>query len=598
MRNRILLRWLSLVGLVLILAVTPLGSRAQGGVNVVINAVDSATFPLVKTNVTVIDAYGIPVPELDVSSFQAFEDGRQVSISTAAPVVSEEVPISIAVVIDVSGSMQGQPLEDAKQAAIAFIDNLGPQDWAAIIAFGEHVNLDEPFPQIDPAKEIDFSTDRNSLKVLIEGLDVPDVHARTPLYDAIYKAVRMTAQRPAGNRAVMIFTDGSERTPQEAASMLGPEAPVSEATRHGIPVFTIGLGDEIDETYLTNVATVTGGTYQRAPDSAALTQLFANVSDQLKLRYVLQYSSMADADGAEHGLQIKVTTTEGEGSNITTFVATPPEVPGLRLDFKEEETIEGTVSITPMIFHADPVDKVEYLIDGTSAFTTTLAPFTYVWDTTTWENVTHTLTIRVFDAEGDMGTAEVSLVVANPVVRGPLWPLVLGVLLVLGLLSGTYLVLMRHRPRGPTCRDCGRALDPTWQKCPYCGSPVRGPEPITAEAEVVRPGVAEEVTAEGLPSEELIAWLVVERGEHRGHQFRLGVGETTIGRAGTSDIVISDTTVSRSQAKVKLEKGDFYIYDLGATNPTRVNDKEITRHRLDQGDKVEIGDTVLVFKRI
>lgn len=593
MRTRILLRWLTLVGLVLLLAITPLGGSAQGVVNVIINAVDSADFPLVKTTVTVIDAYGIPVPELGVSSFEAFEDGKQVSIGSATPVVSEEVPISIAAVIDVSGSMQGQPLEDAKQAAIAFADKLGPQDWAAIIAFGEQVDLDEPFPQIDPAKEIDFTTDRNALKALIEGLDVPDVHARTPLYDAIYKAVRMTAQRPAGNRAVMVFTDGSERTPQEAASMLGSEAPVSEATRHGIPVFTIGLGEEIDETYLTNVATVTGGTYQRAPDSAALTQLFANVSDQLKLRYVLEYSSRAAADGAEHGLQIKVATTEGEGSNITTFVATPPEVPGVRLDFKKEQTIEGSVSITPMIFHADPVDKVEYLIDGTSVFTTTLAPFTYVWDTATWENVTHTLTIRVFDVEGDIGTADVSLVVANPVVRGPIWPAALGVVVVLGGLSAAYLFVRSRRPRGPTCRDCGRALDPTWQKCPYCGSPVTG-----AEAEVVRPRMAEEVTAEGLPSQELVAWLVVERGERPGHQFRLGAGETTIGRGGTNDIVISDATVSRNHAKVKLEKGDFYIYDLGATNPARVNDREITRHRLDQGDKVEIGDTVLVFKPI
>jgi len=39
------------------------------------------------------------------------------------------------------------------------------------------------------------------------------------------------------------------------------------------------------------------------------------------------------------------------------------------------------------------------------------------------------------------------------------------------------------------------------------------------------------------------------------------------------------------------------MYDLAATNPTRVNGQEITKQRLLDGDRVEVGDTVFVFKR-
>jgi pSer/pThr/pTyr-binding forkhead associated (FHA) protein len=89
----------------------------------------------------------------------------------------------------------------------------------------------------------------------------------------------------------------------------------------------------------------------------------------------------------------------------------------------------------------------------------------------------------------------------------------------------------------------------------------------------------------------------MEKGERVGQEFRLHEGDTSIGRAGTNDIVLEDPTVSRQQAKIRLEGDEFYIYDLGATNPTRVNGRVITKQKLADGDRVEMGNTVFVFKR-
>jgi pSer/pThr/pTyr-binding forkhead associated (FHA) protein len=46
-----------------------------------------------------------------------------------------------------------------------------------------------------------------------------------------------------------------------------------------------------------------------------------------------------------------------------------------------------------------------------------------------------------------------------------------------------------------------------------------------------------------------------------------------------------------------LEGSAFYVYDLAATNPTLVNDRPVSRYKLDEGDRIQLGDTILVFKR-
>jgi hypothetical protein len=112
--------------------------------------------------------------------------------------------------------------------------------------------------------------------------------------------------------------------------------------------------------------------------------------------------------------------------------------------------------------------------------------------------------------------------------------------------------------------------------------------PVADQTVVLKPAAAKA---------EHLAWLIITGGEMLGKSFRL-LDETTIGRAGTSDIILSDAALGRQQAKVKLEKDDFVIYDMAATNPTLVNGKPITTHRLKDGDKIELGQTTLTFLRV
>ncbi len=93
-----------------------------------------------------------------------------------------------------------------------------------------------------------------------------------------------------------------------------------------------------------------------------------------------------------------------------------------------------------------------------------------------------------------------------------------------------------------------------------------------------------------------VAWLVVRKGS-RGGQFGLSAGTNLLGRdASKCSIVIDDDAVSREHAKIRFEGGRFWIYDLGSRNGTFVNRTRVQRQMLMDGDEIQVGDTLLVFK--
>jgi pSer/pThr/pTyr-binding forkhead associated (FHA) protein len=100
-----------------------------------------------------------------------------------------------------------------------------------------------------------------------------------------------------------------------------------------------------------------------------------------------------------------------------------------------------------------------------------------------------------------------------------------------------------------------------------------------------------------------MAWFAVKSGPRAGHLYRLVPEATAIGRDSHNDIIVDDSAVSRQHAKVKLEPGpedekQFYIYDLATSNGTVVNGERIVKEALYDGDEIEIGRTVFVFKQI
>jgi pSer/pThr/pTyr-binding forkhead associated (FHA) protein len=100
------------------------------------------------------------------------------------------------------------------------------------------------------------------------------------------------------------------------------------------------------------------------------------------------------------------------------------------------------------------------------------------------------------------------------------------------------------------------------------------------------------------------AWLVLIDGIHAGHIFRLRPDSTVVGRDPAScDVVLDDPAVSRQHVKIRVDVDDedrkvFVIHDLATENGTQVNDEDIFKHTLTDGDRILIGQSRLVFKQV
>lgn len=100
---------------------------------------------------------------------------------------------------------------------------------------------------------------------------------------------------------------------------------------------------------------------------------------------------------------------------------------------------------------------------------------------------------------------------------------------------------------------------------------------------------------------ETFASLVILQGNEIGAQFNIRRNDLTIGRSSSADIMIKDKKISRSHANIKViyspekKKNIYHLFDLGSTNHVYVNGKQIQDHLLEDGDKIQIGDTILKF---
>ena len=174
------------------------------GLNVIINQIDVTSCSEIKAIVTVTDISGSPVIGLTASNVIVTVDNIKQSQITVKPVSSQIYsPMSVALTMDYSGSMSGQPVIDVQNAAAAFIAQMASGDQAEIIKFSTSVSVVQL-----------FTTDKTLLASVAQS-SWSGAGGSTALYDSIYQAVADTA-RQGGRMAVIAMTDS-----HDGASSLG-----------------------------------------------------------------------------------------------------------------------------------------------------------------------------------------------------------------------------------------------------------------------------------------------------------------------------------------------------------------------------------------
>ncbi len=588
-------------------------------------------FPIFTVNTSVVDRNGLPVSGLTPENFSFLEDSRAIRVENVN--VTQDAPISVCLAIDVSGSMVGPKMVSARNAAASFIDQMGPDDTACVIAFSDRIDVNSPLT-LNPPKELGFTGDRAALKQFIASLEA-DPQPGTPLYDSALKAIKLVASQPLGTRAVILFTDGKDERLSDDGTQVLPgsisarEDPSREAQAAHIPVFTIGLGD-VDADYLSSLAVQTGGRYQRADNPEQLTQLFGNIAAQLKSQYAVTYKTRLYPDDQDHILQMTVKTNNGQAETRTTFTLpkTIQAAPDVTLFYRDGETtrelstgqkLKGNVPIVPEIRTNEAISYAVFLIDDSPVFTQTLAPWNFVWNTgdeARYPLGLHIVKVRAYDERGQMGEASAGVETLRITLLETIDALPLAAKLgiaaiALVLIFGLAVLALRGRGTPP----------PTQQPPPDLRDTVSAPLPIQVPTiQEPRPFVSPRPSptqtmgtdfgssSEQPPAQQKtvilrqkpvsVAFLVMEQGEHVGREFVLQESETGIGRAADNDIVLSDPMVGRHQSKIKREGADLFLYDMGATNTTRINSAELRgRHKLVENDRIQVGNVVFVFKQ-
>ena len=272
------------------------------GLNVIINQIDASRCSEIKSIITVTDEPGSPVRELSVSNIIITEDNINKSPISVKPVSSLlYFPASIALTMDYSDSMNGQPLIDVQNATAAFVTRMGVSDQGEIIKFSSEVSVVQP-----------FVNDKTLLDKVAKSSWI-GTGGNTALYDSIYQAVADTA-RQGGRMAVIAMTDS-----HDGASSHGLDELINFAKQSGVPVFTVELGS-FDENGLKRIANETGGAYYYAHTSSDLQAIYLKLSEIINHQYVMAHNTV-HSDGLAHTMAIKATKNEASGKASKEYTA-------------------------------------------------------------------------------------------------------------------------------------------------------------------------------------------------------------------------------------------------------------------------------------
>jgi Ca-activated chloride channel family protein len=240
----------------------------------------TARLDMVSLAVSVTDARGRPVVGLERQNFTVLEDGQRQELSLFA---SEPIPLSLAILVDTSSSME-RTLPSARAAAANLLGPLHPGDEAMVVEFTQRYRVRQ-----------DFTAD---LPSLARALDALQANGATALYDAVYCTLREFSDRAnraqLRRRALVLLTDG-----EDTASLTTEEQALDRVRHAGIVVYTIGFGGRPGNAsseagmraahFLTRLAGESGGQAYFTSRLSDLTGVYASIAEELRTQYTLGY---------------------------------------------------------------------------------------------------------------------------------------------------------------------------------------------------------------------------------------------------------------------------------------------------------------------
>ncbi len=266
---------------------------------------------VVRVDVLVMDG-GRPVTGLTADDFQLLDQGvvQKVQSSTIT-----DIPVSMLLALDTSGSVQGTPLERLKVASEAALDALSPNDRAALLTFAGASRL-----------RSNWGGAHARLRTAIQAVEAG---GSTSLFDAIFTAFTLRDTAPGTRNLIVLFSDGADTSswlPEHAvfdkarqtdtvvysATIDSPPREAGLQFRSGIQLREVPQRPLFESTpFLEELAKTTGGSAFVARGADGLRETFTRIVTEFHSRYLLTYTPERVGGSGWHPIEVKLKGKKG-----------------------------------------------------------------------------------------------------------------------------------------------------------------------------------------------------------------------------------------------------------------------------------------------
>jgi VWFA-related protein len=262
---------------------------------------------------TVTDGEGHLVVDLPREAFEVFEDGDPQPITQFT---RERVPVGLGVLLDISDSMFGRRIEDARTAVDRFLfDLLDPADEFFLMAFNHK-----------PRAMTGWTRVQTEVQRALAGLRPS---GGTAIYDAIVESMPLLDVRSRIRGALLVISDGAD-----TASTAGLRDVRAALLRSDVFIYAIAIDSperqpintRVNAEALREITGESGGRTEIVRSSSDLVEATARIAEELNSQYVLGYTSPRGADNKYHSIRVRIRAPGGAEYRVRSrsgYIATP-----------------------------------------------------------------------------------------------------------------------------------------------------------------------------------------------------------------------------------------------------------------------------------
>ena len=248
---------------------------------------------ITSVTATVTDKEGHLVTGLGRDAFEVYEDGER---QTVTQFTNERVPIGLGVLLDISDSMFGKRIRDARAAVDRFLFTLLDESDEFFLAAFNH----KPRP---------LTTWTRGHDEIAVALDALRPSGGTAIYDAIIDSLPLIDRRSRQRGAILVISDGADTASSSNARDVQAALWRSDAFVYAIAIDSPepqAINTRVNPQTLREITNESGGRTEIVRTSADLDDATARIAEELNSQYVLGYTSPRGADGKYHSIRVRM----------------------------------------------------------------------------------------------------------------------------------------------------------------------------------------------------------------------------------------------------------------------------------------------------